>query len=693
MKWENNVTTEQKVCLVCSCEGTLSLDQDALSKTDGFGKLRFVRGLCRDDADTLRDAVESGAEVTVACTQERVLFEEVFDDVMAEAAATAERLRTVNIRERAGWTNLATGKTGKTNLTAKMAALIAAAETGAPAPPMEQIQSDGELWILGCDETALDAAAKLAGKLDVSVLLSPECDVVPPARTSFPVYCGRVENASGHFGAFELEIKGMRAAAPSSRAKLEFTGVPQDGMGSCDQILDLRGGSALFPAPGKRDGYLNPDPGSPGAVGDALLKLIDMTGEFEKPRYIAYDRNICAHSRSKIVGCSRCIDNCPTSAVTSDGDGVRYDPFVCAGCGSCASACPTGAAHYGAADTHAHLKHLRSLLSAYAAHGGRTPVVLYHDEGFGAEALDMIARFGDGLPPHVLPVELGHVTQIGLDTLLATAAYGARHCMILAAPDDTQGMEVVREQIALAEAIYDGLGYAGCTVTVIDEMDPERIAEAITALEPDKALAPAGFEPAGRKRTVMRLALDHLHAQAPNRVDAIALPAGAPFGQVVADTEKCTICMSCVGACPSGAMRDNPDAPQLSFVEDACVQCGLCAKTCPEGALTLTPQLSFAEDVRDARILNEEEPFHCISCGKAYTTQSTANRLIERLSSHSMFTDPKALNRLKMCDDCRIVDMSENDDNPLAMGVVPKTRTTGDYLAGRITDEDGEDVG
>jgi len=686
------VPTEQKVCLVCSCEGTLAIDQDALAAVDGPGKLRFVRGLCRDDVDILRDTLESGAEVTVACTQERVLFDEIFDDVLAEAAADAEQLRTVNIRERAGWTNLASDKTGKTNLTAKLAALIAAAEVATPAATMEQMHSDGEIWVLGKDETALDAARKIAGKLDVSVLLSPDCDVVPPSRTTFPVYSGRVASATGHFGAFELDIKGMRAAAPSSRAKLEFTGVPQDGMGSCNLILDLRGDGALFPAPEKRDGYLNPDPGSPGAVGDALLKLIDLVGDFEKPRYISYDRNICAHSRSTIVGCSRCIDNCPTGAVTSDGDGVRYDPFICAGCGSCASTCPTGAAHYGAADTHAHLKRVRTLLATYRAQKGKTPIVLYHDDGFGAEALDMIARFGDGLPAHVLPVELGHVTQIGLDTILATMAYGAGGCMILAAPDDTHGMASVREQIDLAETIFAGLGYDNVTVSVIDEMDPDRIAEAITAAAPVAALPAAGFEPAGRKRTVMRLALDHLHAEAPNKLDAIMLPAGAPFGKVTADTEKCTLCMSCVGACPSGAMRDNPDTPQLSFVEDACVQCGLCAKTCPEGALSLTPQLSFAADVRDARVLNEEEPFHCIVCGKAYTTQSTATRLIERLSGHSMFTDPKALNRLKMCDNCRVVDMTESDDNPLAMGIVPKTRTTNDYLEGRITDEDGEDV-
>src|SRR5690606_26271054 len=119
---------------------------------------------------------------------------------------------------------------------------------------------------------------------------------------------------------------------------------------------------------------------------------------------------------------------------------------------------------------------LRTLVRGYLEAGGKTPVALFHDAGFGAEALDMIARFGDGLPPHVLPIEVSHVTQLGLDAFLAAAAYGIRRTLVLAAPDDRHGRAVLDEQIALAAAAADGLGYADCAVTVIDEIDPDAIA-------------------------------------------------------------------------------------------------------------------------------------------------------------------------------------------------------------------------
>ena len=57
-------------------------------------------------------------------------------------------------------------------------------------------------------------------------------------------------------------------------------------------------------------------------------------------------RRLCAHSRSKIVGCNRCLDLCPTGAITPAGNHVAIDRHICAGCGQCAAVCPTGAAAY-----------------------------------------------------------------------------------------------------------------------------------------------------------------------------------------------------------------------------------------------------------------------------------------------------------------------------------------------------------
>ena len=56
------------------------------------------------------------------------------------------------------------------------------------------------------------------------------------------------------------------------------------------------------------------------------------------------------------------------------------------------------------------------------------------------------------------------------------------------------------------------------------------------------------------------------------------------------------------------------------------------------------------------RILNEEEPFKCLGCGKPFTTQSMIEKMEEKLAGHRMF-EGDGMRRLKLCEDCRVKDM------------------------------------
>jgi Pyruvate/2-oxoacid:ferredoxin oxidoreductase delta subunit len=164
----------------------------------------------------------------------------------------------------------------------------------------------------------------------------------------------------------------------------------------------------------------------------------------------------------------------------------------------------------------------------------------------------------------------------------------------------------------------------------------------------------------------------------------VPLPAGAPFGAVEVDAQGCTLCLACVSACPTGAMSDNPDRPMLRFTEDACVQCGLCKATCPEKVITMKPQIDFRAATAASRVLKEEEPFHCISCGKPFGVKSTIERVTAKLEGrHWMFKgSAERLAVLKMCDDCRVAAVSEQDFDPYGPPR-PKVRTTEDYLRER----------
>ena len=126
------------------------------------------------------------------------------------------------------------------------------------------------------------------------------------------------------------------------------------------------------------------------------MKARDLTGTFDKPRYVTYDADLCAHSRSRIVGCRRCLDLCPTGAITPAGDHVAISAEICAGCGQCAAACPTGAASYALPPADALMRKLRTMLMTYRDAGGRNAVILFHDEEHGTELIDALARHGGG---------------------------------------------------------------------------------------------------------------------------------------------------------------------------------------------------------------------------------------------------------------------------------------------------------
>jgi ferredoxin len=461
---------------------------------------------------------------------------------------------------------------------------------------------------------------------------------------------------------------------------------------SCDIILDLTGGAALFPAADLRDGYLRADPGNPAAMLRAVLNARELTGSFEKPRYIAYDDTLCAHSRSGIVGCTRCLDLCPTSAITPAGDHVAIDPNICAGCGQCAAACPTGAASYALPAEDVLMRKLRAMLMAYREAGGEQPIVLVHDDPHGAPLIDALARFGDGLPTHVLPFPVNEITQIGLESIAAAFAYGASAMRLLLRARPRHDISGLLGTMALADPILTGLGFGSGRIATIETDDPDILSEALRAIPPmPPAPRQATFRPLGGKRSVLRFALSELHRAAPEPVGIIALPKGAPFWAVEIDTGGCTLCLSCVSACPTGALRDDPERPMLRFVEDACVQCGLCQATCPEHVITLRPQLDFDAARAPARILKEEEPFCCIRCSKPFGVKSTIERVVAKLEGkHWMYSgSSQRVDIIKMCEDCRVAAVAEQGFDPY--GANSQTvRTTDDYLREREAQRRGE---
>lgn len=645
--------------MLCDCLKSQSIDAQELAAATQVSCSKVYSELCRAEIEIAENAIREG-DVIIACQQERHAFEELAEDL--EAATPG----FVDLRDRAGWSG------DQRSPTAKMAALIAEATLDTPGTKIVDVESSGTCLILGEPDVAIPAAEQLCDVLSITVLLSAEAEPPLADDRRYDIVRGRIKSATGSLGQFNLSFDALQERIPGGRGSFSWTEPRSGGRTQCDIVLDLRHESSLFPAADKREGYLRVDAGSRNAYAKALLEASQLVGTFEKPIYVKLNEELCAHSRAQKTGCTRCLDLCPTGALSPNGDHVAVDAMVCAGCGNCSAVCPTGAITYDAPPVAHTFKRIQTLAETWRKVNADAPHLLVHDDSHGSQMISLSARYGRGLPADVIPLEMTAIAGFGHAEALAALACGFATVTVTASPETEK--EGLPFQAELSNAIA-----GDARVRLIEPVDPDAL-EVELYQDHSGARLENPILPIGSRRQVTRLAAKALSAGD----EIISLPAGAPYGAVELNIDSCTLCLSCVSLCPSGALKENPDQPQLRFQEDACVQCGICTKICPESALTLAPRLNLADDALTPKVLKEEEPFPCIECGKPFGVRSTVERLTEKLAGkHAMFQNENAARLIQMCDDCRVNSVYHSENNPFAAGERPRVRTTDDYISKR----------
>ncbi len=178
--------------------------QKALSQTPGAdaeGIDTALSLLCRREAGQFqRSALATGAEaepLLVACTQESRLFLDLNAATEGSAPLAVRPIRFFNLRETGGWSRDAA------QATPKLAALIAAAQLPDAAPVgTVSYQSSGRCLVIGSADSAERAAALLADKLSLSLLITQPGGALTQLH-QHAVYSGQLSSLSGHLGQFE----------------------------------------------------------------------------------------------------------------------------------------------------------------------------------------------------------------------------------------------------------------------------------------------------------------------------------------------------------------------------------------------------------------------------------------------------------------------------------------------------------
>jgi ferredoxin len=511
-------------------------------------------------------------------------------------------------------------------------------------PPTVSYESGGNTLIVG-PTSIIESAAHQLEQMKSVTLLSTDGE---KGEHSNLYYASSVQ-VSGFLGTFTVNTGNNGVESNLAKVALNH---------DCfDIVLDLCLNSCMneeVPVPG----YYPVGRGYP-KLAEALEEIPTLMGTFDKPKFFRLDTDLCAHSSRGVKGCDRCVDACPAGALSSEGSAktghrIEINPYLCQGVGTCATACPTEAIHYALPNPQDTQKFIERTLANYEAEGGVNPIVLIcssRHEQYNVMALK-------ALPDNVIPLVVEELPSIGIDSWFAALANGATQVLFAASrfmPETIQ--RVLNSEVAVAQELLTQLGIAKETIDILYMESLREGAPTLCTESFDLALG----DLEGNKRQRLFTSLDALAQSRIPVENIVELPTNAPYGTISCESKDCTLCMSCVAVCPTRALHTDGASPSLQFIEQDCIQCGLCTKACPEQVLTMTPRMNWDKTSRQqAQIIHQEKAAECVRCHKPFAPQSMIDMLQDKLRGHSHFADESALNRIAMCEDCRVVDMFES---------------------------------
>ena len=309
------------------------------------------------------------------------------------------------------------------------------------------------------------------------------------------------------------------------------------------------------------------------------------------------DGAACLAVASPFAACSRCVDLCPTGAITLDERVISAMDERCVGCGRCAATCPTeaiGVPGFGSVAP-------GPVECARVAARDRLP---------GAAVVPCLGGLKptDFLESGPAPVDRGWCADCAAGGVDAPWAAAVADADTLRAWLGLEPVEVERRPLPVRRALplpehLDARGAArrGLFRRAAGEAPAPSVEVAVRRLEPVATL----------RRALM------LEERAGRPAPASLLPS-------LTVSEACDANRICVAACPTSALRVVTDAggTGLDFDATRCTACGVCAEACPSGAIAV--EARGRGEAAGPFALTRDPGRVCSDCGQIFTPKDGA---------------------------------------------------------------------
>jgi ferredoxin len=440
------------------------------------------------------------------------------------------------------------------------------------------------------------------------------------AFTAVSIYHGELISVEGSIGMFKIEIKKDKEVAIVEADQIVFY----------DNSGDLP----------KKRGFIDADTLSDEEI---ISSLKENMGICNYENSISYNSSICQHHLRREDICGKCTEACQTSAIVKDSNKreLIFSHIDCNGCGECISVCPSGSLDF------TKLPHL-AFLQISRMYKNKIALIIPETMQESICTLDI------KLPKNILPLVLPNIDflhEAHLITLL---------------------QECGAQAILYSDKLFTGVKNAIYLLNEIYKAKYKKKALFVASNEEElkKALLEACFIPNSvydineegmRKREIFSARLSYITG---NEDLGVVRTNSVPdeivrYGYVKVDESRCTLCLSCVGACNVGALKSYEEDFSLRLDNSVCTTCKYCELTCPEKCIEVVRgELPLNKKWFTMHTVAKDEPCYCAVCKKPYATKRSVEKIANMLKT-LFISDEAKLKTLYCCADCKAKVMIE----------------------------------